>query len=73
MIVCRDLPHALSEGDICKCASNSHGCVGADLSLIVGQATVCALRRQRDEGGELCVESKDLSWAAGHVKPSALR
>ena len=83
------VPSQVSAQERHAVASKLHGCVGADLKLVVNMAVSTALRRaqrappsEREEvsaaddaaaQGEWCVEFSDLLAASRRVKPSALR
>ena len=83
------VPSQVSSQERHAVASKLHGCVGADLKLVVNMAVSTALRRaqranpsEREEvsaaddaaaQGEWCVEFSDLLAASRRVKPSALR
>jgi AAA family ATPase len=83
------VPSQVSSQERHAVASKLHGCVGADLKLVVNMAVSTALRRAQratpphtEEGssaadaaaqGEWCVEFSDLLAARRRVKPSALR
>ncbi|PJF16700.1 AAA family ATPase AFG2 [Paramicrosporidium saccamoebae] len=61
--------HDISTACIEKISENAHGFVGADLSLVVKEATLIAL--QRDVDFEL--RNEDLYEGFGRIKPSAIR
>ena len=83
------VPSQVSSQERHAVASKLHGCVGADLKLVVNMAVSTALRRAQratpphtEEGssaadaaaqGEWCVEFSDLLAASRRVKPSAMR
>ena len=71
------LTHALTGADIASVAEAAHGFVGADLALLVREATLAALRRGVQEEGSgsspLCVTAADLAAARAAVRPSAMR
>ncbi|KAJ3091747.1 spermatogenesis associated protein 5 [Quaeritorhiza haematococci] len=77
-------PHTLTNAELNHLASTTHGYVGADLSAVVREAGVRAIRRvvdtktknagaDEDPYKDLHITCEDMQLAVGQVRPSAMR
>jgi AAA family ATPase len=70
----KKIPHDVPKDELNKLSSLAHGYVGADLSALIKEASLLALKRYRNKiDATFCIHLEDLKRAMAGIKPSGLR
>eukprot|EP00045_Choanoeca_perplexa_P013395 m.151870 g.151870 ORF g.151870 m.151870 type:complete len:775 (-) comp16347_c0_seq8:1148-3472(-) len=73
-VLLRKVTHTVSDATLKQVADRAHGYVGADLSAVVKEAGLVALKRQQsDTAAELSVSDQDLVHGLQAIRPSGMR